>query len=174
MGRRRAAPRRRRPRLIHRLDSLALRTRQPREIGGRSAPGSRPPAPDDAVSWSIYIKSEARRLDAELRGSEHTQRWHRALRALPPGAENAGRVAEVTSTVGRWHSSCRNVLGLQAPAREMRHVLCLVCGQRSIKSRPDSDRPRAWCTNPECEDDDGRPARYEGDRLYLLTENRVS
>jgi hypothetical protein len=29
--------------------------------------------------------------------------------------------------------------------------------------------------NDGCEDDEtGQPARYEGDRLYLLTENRAS
>ncbi|MGC9540199.1 DUF7341 domain-containing protein [Streptomyces sp. UG1] len=164
------------PGLIKRLDDLALRTEQPRESGGHALPGSRPPASTAALEWSDTIKREARALDADLRGgSARMQRWDRALRALPAGAENAGRVGEVTSAVGIWHSTARTVLGLQAPAREMRHVLCLVCGQRSIKTRPDDDRPRAWCTNPACEDEEtGRPARYEGDRLYLLTENRVS
>ncbi|MFF4548626.1 hypothetical protein ACFY1J_31075 [Streptomyces sp. NPDC001406] len=159
------------PGLIARLDSLALRTRQP-PAGGHAPPGSRPPTSLDAVHWSTAIKAQARILDMELRGSTHMQQWDRALRAIPYGAEATGRVGEVTSTVGGWHSACRTVLGLQAPAREMRHVRCLVCGQASIKSRPDSDRPRAWCTNPACVDEDtGRPARYEGGRLYLLTTN---
>ncbi|MGW6910277.1 DUF7341 domain-containing protein [Streptomyces sp. NPDC054940] len=165
------------PGLITRLDDLALRTRQPSVVGSRSTPGSRPPASLDAMHWSEAIKAQARILDMELRASSHMQRWDRALRAIPAGAEATGRVGEVASTVGGWHSACRTVLGLQEPAREMRHVLCLVCGQRSIKTRPASEgeRSRAWCSNPDCVDEDtGRPARYEGDRLYLLTENRAS
>lgn len=163
------------PGLIHRLDTLALRTAQPRETGGRSAPGSRPPASLDPVHWSTAIKAQARILDMELRGSTHMQRWDRALKALPAGAEATGRVGEVTHTVGLWHSTARTVLGLQSPSREMRGVRCLVCGQASIHCRPDDDRPRAWCINPECADDEtGRPARYEGSRLYLLTANRAS
>lgn len=162
------------PGLIGRLDDLATRTAQPREIGGHSAPGSRPPASIDAVSWSRLIKEEAVTLDAILRGSTHRQRWDRALRAIPPGAENSDRVGVALSMVGTWHSTARTILGLQAPARQMRGVRCLVCGQASIHCRPDDDRPRAWCANPGCEDEDtGRPARYEGQRLYLLTENRA-
>lgn len=46
------------------------------------------------------------------------------------------------SNIATWHSTARTVLGLQAPAREMRHMRCLVCGEASIKSRPDRDRPR--------------------------------
>lgn len=159
------------PGLITRLDSLALRTRQP-PAGGHAPPGSRSPASLDAVHWSIAIKAQARILDMELRGSVHMQQWDRALRAIPPGAEGAGRVAEVTSTVGRWHSGCRTALGLQEPARHYRHVLCLVCGQRTVYGRMDDDRPRAWCVNEACTDEDtGQPARYNGDRLYLLTTN---
>jgi len=159
------------PGLIARLDSLALRTRQPRD-GGHAPPGSRPPTSLDAVHWSTAIKAQARILDMELRGSPHMQQWDRALRAIPPGAETAGRVAEVSSTVSRWHSSCRTVLGLQTPARHYRHVLCLACGERTVYGRADGDRPRAWCINDGCADEDtGQPARYEGDRLYLLTDN---
>ncbi|WP_426568128.1 DUF7341 domain-containing protein [Streptomyces canus] len=160
------------PGLIDRLDQLALRTAQPRDTGGRSTPGSRPPASLDPVHWSTSIKATARILDMELRGSTHMQRWDRALKALPAGAEATGRVGEVTSTVGTWHSTVRTVLGLQSPSREMRGVRCLVCGQATIVCRPDEDRARAWCTNSECMDDEtGRPARYEGRRLYLLTTN---
>ncbi|MGP4085461.1 DUF7341 domain-containing protein [Streptomyces sp. KR55] len=163
------------PGLIHRLDQLALRTAQPREAGGHSTPGSRPPASLDPMHWSEAIKAQARILDMELRGSTHMQRWDRALKALPAGAEATGRVGEVTHTVGLWHSTVRTVLGLQSPSREMRGVRCLVCGQATIHCRPDDDRPRAWCVNSECADDEtGRPARYEGSRLYLLTENRAS
>jgi hypothetical protein len=163
------------PGLLQRLDDLALRTTQPRTAGGYSTPGSRPPASTAAMEWSDTIKRDARALDAELRGGGREQRWDRALRALPPGAENADRVPEVTTTVAIWHSTARTVLGLQTPARAMRHVRCLVCGQTSIKTRPDDDRPRAWCTNPACVDEDtGRPARYDGDRLYLLTTNDLS
>lgn len=161
------------PGLIHRLDELALRTAQPRETGGHTLPGSRPPASLDAVNWSTAIKAQARVLDAQLRGSPHVQRWDRALKALPAGAEASDRVAEVASMVGRWHSTVRTILGVQAPSRQMRGVVCLVCSQVSIHCRPDSDKPRAWCTNPDCEDEEtGRPARYEGSRLYLLTESR--
>ncbi|MEV4033430.1 hypothetical protein [Streptomyces umbrinus] len=159
------------PGLITRLDSLALRTRQPRD-GGHAPPGSRPPMSLDAVHWSTSIKAQARILDMELRGSSRMQQWDRALRAVPPGAEATGRVPEVARALGGWHSSCRTVLGLQAPARHYRHVLCLVCGERTVYGRADGDRPRAWCRNPDCADEDsGEPARYEGDRLYLLTNN---
>ncbi|SMF86671.1 hypothetical protein [Streptomyces sp. Amel2xC10] len=160
------------PGLIARLDQLALRTAQPRQAGGRSTPSSRPPASLDPVHWSTSIKAQARILDMQLRGSSHMQRWDRALKALPAGAEATGRVREVASTVGTWHSTVRTVLGLQAPSREMRGVRCLVCGQAAIHCRPDDDRPRAWCVNPDCEDEEtGRPARYSGTRLYLLTRN---
>ncbi|MFD1656961.1 hypothetical protein ACFSL4_01600 [Streptomyces caeni] len=163
------------PGLMHRLDQLALRTAQPREAGGHAMPGSRPPASLDAVHWATAIKAQARVLDVELRGSRHMQRWDRALKALPAGAEATGRVGEVTSTVGRWHSTVRTILGLQAPSRLMRGVRCLVCGEATIHCRPDDDRPRAWCVNAECADGEtGRPARYEGARLYLLTEYRAS
>jgi hypothetical protein len=164
------------PGLIERLDDLAKRTAQPREMGGgRSTPSSRPPQPIDAVSWSRHIKEEAVTLDAILRGTGRRQRWDRALRAIPPGAENAGRVGQAMSIVGTWHSTARTILGLQAPSRQMRGVRCLVCGQASIHCRPDDDKPRAWCINPDCADDEtGHPARYEGSRLYLLTENRAS
>ncbi|MGW0582401.1 DUF7341 domain-containing protein [Streptomyces sp. NPDC002920] len=160
------------PGLLARLDDLALRTAQPREAGGRSTPDSRPPASLDAVHWATAIRAQARILDMELRGSTHMQRWDRAVKALPAGAEATGRVGEVTSTVGRWHSTVRTVLGLQSPSREMRGVRCLVCGQATIHCRPDDDRPRAWCVNSECVDgESGRPARFEGSRLYLLTTN---
>ncbi|MFI1767489.1 hypothetical protein ACH41H_36320 [Streptomyces sp. NPDC020800] len=162
------------PGLIHRLDTLGLRSRQPTN-GGRTPPGSRPPTSLEAVSWSHRIKAEAVRLDAELRGSSHLQPWHRALPAIPPGAENAGRVPEVLRTVARWHGTVLTVLGLRGPSVHFRHALCLACGQRTVYGRADDDRPRAWCINDACRDgDSGAPARYEGSRLYLLTENRVS
>ncbi|HET6636806.1 MAG TPA: hypothetical protein VFH77_17445 [Streptomyces sp.] len=160
------------PGLMERLDRLALRTRQPAG-GGRSTPGSRPPASLAAVSWSQLIKVEAVRLDAELRGSTHTQPWHRALRAIPPGAESAGREREARSTVARWHGTVLTVLGLRGPSVHFRHALCLACGGRTVYGRADEDRPRAWCVNELCVDgDSGVPARYEGNRLYLLTTNR--
>ena len=162
------------PGLIARLDRLALRTAQPRQAGGRTTPGSRPPSSLDPVHWSTSIKAQARILDMELRASSHMQRWDRALKALPAGAEATGRVGEVTSTVGTWHSTVRTVLGLQSPSREMRGVRCLVCGQATIHCRPDDDRPRAWCANPDCVDEaTGRPARYSDSRLYLLTRNNA-
>jgi hypothetical protein len=160
------------PGLIHRLDQLGLRTAQPRQAGGRSTPGSRPPSSLDPVHWSHRIKAEARILDMQLRASSRMQRWDRAMKALPAGAEATGRVGEVTSAVGTWHSTVRTVLGLQSPSREMRGVRCLACGGTTIHCRPDDDRPRAWCVNAECVDEEtGRPARYEGSRMYLLTRN---
>lgn len=162
------------PGLLDRLDQLSLRTRQP-PAGGHAPPGSRPPTSLEAVSWSQRIKVEAIGLDMQLRGSARTQSWYRALRAIPPGAENADRVAEVTRTVSRWHGTVLTVLGLRGPSVHFRHALCLACGQRTVYGRADDDRPRAWCINDACEDGEtGQPARYEGSRLYLLTENRVS
>ncbi|MEU1596171.1 hypothetical protein ABZ468_25760 [Streptomyces sp. NPDC005708] len=159
------------PGLIHRLDRLGLRTRQPRS-GGHAPPGSRPPTSLEAVSWSQRIKAEAVQLDAELRGSPHAQPWYRALPAIPPGAENADRVPEVTRAVGRWHGTVLTVLGFRGPSVHFRHALCLVCGERTVYGRADDDRPRAWCVNDACEDDEtGQPARYEGTRLYLLATN---
>ncbi|MEV7871475.1 hypothetical protein AB0P17_36490 [Streptomyces sp. NPDC088124] len=162
------------PGLLLRLDSLALRTRQSSGGGGRAAPGSRPPTSLEALSWSTRIKAEAVRLDAELRGSAHEQPWHRALRAIPPGAESAGRVPEVTRTVARWHGTVLTVLGERGPSVHFRLAVCLACGQRTVYGRADLDRPRAWCVNDQCADDDGQPARYEGARLYLLTGSRAS
>lgn len=163
------------PGLIHRLDHLALRTRQPRQAGGHAPPGSRPPTSLEAVSWSERIKADAVQLDMELRESDHAQPWYRALRAIPPGAETADRVADVARTVGRWHGTVLTVLGLRGPSVHFRHTLCLVCGQRTVYGRADDDRPRAWCVNDACTDEDtGQPARYEGSRLYLLTANRAS
>ncbi|MGW4889619.1 hypothetical protein [Streptomyces murinus] len=162
------------PGLLDRLDHLPLRTR-PAAAGGHAAPGSRPPTSLEAVSWSQRIKAEAVLLDAELRGSSHTQPWSRALRAIPPGAENAGREADVRRTVGQWHSTALTVLGLRGPNKHFRHVVCLACGQRTVYGRADDNRPRAWCINEACEDGDtGAPARYEGSRLYLLTANHAS
>ncbi|MFB7736181.1 hypothetical protein ACFC08_17705 [Streptomyces sp. NPDC056112] len=161
------------PGLIHRLDIHGLRTAQPRQAGGRTTPNSRPPSSLDPLHWSSDIKARARTLDAELRSSQHMQRWDRALKAIPAGAETTGRVAEVAPIIGRWHSTCRTVLGLQSPSRQMRGVRCLACGQATIHCRPDDDKPRAWCTNPDCVDGDtNAPARYEDRRLYLLTTNR--
>ncbi|MFI6249009.1 hypothetical protein [Streptomyces sp. NPDC051016] len=162
------------PGLIHRLDTLGLRTRQPAD-GGHAPPGSRPPTSIEAVSWSQRIKVEAIQLDMQLRKSGRTQAWHRALKAIPPGAEAADRVPEVLSIVGRWHGTVLTVLGLRGPSVHFRHALCLACGQRTVYGRADDDRPRAWCINDACKDGDTEmPARYEGRRLYLLTENRVS
>ncbi|MEI5520698.1 hypothetical protein WB388_08795 [Streptomyces brasiliscabiei] len=162
------------PGLIARLDDLPLRTR-PSAGGGHAPPGSRPPTSLEAVSWSQRIKAEAVALDAELRGSRHMQPWHRALPAIPPGAENADRVGEVTRIVGRWHGTVLTVLGLRGPSVHFRHALCLSCEQRTVYGRADDDRPRAWCVNDACEDGDtGAPARYEGSRLYLLTTHRGS
>jgi hypothetical protein len=158
------------PALIDRLDHLPLRTR-PLPDGGHAPPGSRPPTSLEAVSWSQRIKTEAVRLDAELRGSEHTQPWHRALKALPAGAENAGREREVRSTLSRWHGTILTVLGLRGPSVHFRHALCLVCGQRTVYGRADDDKPRGWCVNDACADDDGQPARYDTARLYRITEN---
>ncbi|MFF9238418.1 hypothetical protein ACF1AY_16000 [Streptomyces sp. NPDC014776] len=159
------------PGLLLRLDTLGLRTR-PAPDGGHAPPGSRPPTSLEAVSWSQRIKAEAVALDAELRGSAHTQPWHRALPAIPPGAENAGRVGEVVRIVGRWHGTVLTVLGLRGPSVHFRHALCLACGQRTVYGRADDDRPRAWCVNDGCVDGDtGAPARYDGSRVYLLTMN---
>ncbi|MEV4974419.1 DUF7341 domain-containing protein [Streptomyces scopuliridis] len=162
------------PGLLARLDSLTLRTRQPSGGGGRAAPGSRPPTSLEAVSWSERIKAEAVALDAELRRSPHEQVWYRALRAIPPGAEAADRVPEVTRTAARWHGTVLTVLGLRGPSVHFRQAVCLACGQRTVYGRADEDRPRAWCVNDQCADDDGQPARYEGARLYLLTKSRAS
>lgn len=162
------------PGLIDRLDHLPLRTR-PAAAGGHAPPGSRPPTSLEAVSWSQRIKAEAVRLDAELRGSDHTQAWARALKAIPPGAETAGREAEARRVVGRWHGTVLTVLGLRGPSVHFRHTLCLACGERTVYGRADDDRPRAWCVNDACQDGDtGEPARYEGQRIYLLTESRAS
>jgi hypothetical protein len=159
------------PGLITRLDNLTQRTTQPRQTGGHSTPGSRPPASLDAVHWATRIKAEAVILDMELRASSHPQRWDRAMRAIPPTAEQTDRVTEAMRTVGQWHGTCLTVLGLRQPSTHFRHALCLICGARTIYGRADDDRPRAWCTNPECADEDGRPARYDGTRMYLLTTN---
>ncbi|MET7776289.1 hypothetical protein ABZU94_10575 [Streptomyces mirabilis] len=162
------------PGLLDRLDQLPLRTR-PAPDGGHAPPGSRPPTSLEAVSWSQRIKTEAIGLDMRLRGSAHTQSWYRALKAIPAGAENADRVPEAMRTVGRWHGTVLTVLGLRGPSVHFRHALCLACGQRTVYGRADDDRPRAWCINDACQDGDtGAPARYEGSRLYLLTENRAS
>lgn len=162
------------PSLLDRLDHLPLRTR-PAPDGGHAPPGSRPPTSLEALSWSQRIKAEAVRLDAGLRNSEHTQSWYRALKALEPGAQNTDREQEVRRTVARWHGTVLTVLGLRGPSVHFRHALCLACGERTVYGRADDDRPRAWCVNDACTDgDSGSPARYEGDRLYLLTENRVS
>lgn len=159
------------PGLMARLDDLALRTAQPRQAGGHAPPASRPPTSLDAVHWSVRIKTEARIFDQQLRRSVRTQSWQRAMKAIPPNAEAADRVREATSLVGTWHSTCRTVLGLQLPAVYFEGVACLVCGERMIHGRAEQ-RPRAWCTNPVCRDEaTGRPARYEGTRLYLLTTN---
>ncbi|MFJ1581585.1 hypothetical protein [Streptomyces sp. NPDC088182] len=162
------------PGLILRLDTLGLRSRQPAQASGGTPPGSRPPTSLEAVSWSGRIKSEAVDLDMALRESGHAQPWYRALRAIPPGAETAGQVPEVTRTVARWHGTVLTVLGLRGPSVHFRLAVCLVCGQRTVYGRADGDRPRAWCVNDQCADDDGQPARYEGARLYLLTERRAS
>ncbi|MGW6292456.1 DUF7341 domain-containing protein [Streptomyces sp. NPDC055058] len=162
------------PGLLLRLDTLGLRSRQPAD-GGHAPPGSRPPTSLEAVSWSQRIKQEARLLDAELRDSEHTQRWDRALRAIPPGAEGADRVGEVARIVGRWHGTVLTVLGLRGPSVHFRQCLCLACGQRTVYGRADDDKPRAWCVNDACDDQEtGQPARYEGSRLYLLTTNTTT
>lgn len=163
------------PSLILRLDSIGLRTGQPAQAGGHAAPGSRPPTSLEAVSWSQRIKAEAVALDMELRGSNRPQVWYRALRAIPPGAEAADRVGDVARMVGMWHGTVLTVLGLRGPSVHFAHARCLVCGERTVYGRADDDRPRAWCINDACADEDtGRPARYEGSRLYLLTENRAS
>lgn len=158
------------PALLRRLDDVALRTSQPKAAGGHTPPASRPPGSLDAVHWSVRIKAEAVVLDRVLRGSQYSQPWDRALRAIPPNAEAAGRLQAAASSVGMWHSTCLTVLGLQMPAVEMQGVICLACGERSIRCRIDRDRPRAWCSNEACRDGDtGQPARYQGPRLYLLT-----
>jgi hypothetical protein len=158
------------PGLLARLDDLALRTAQPRQAGGHAPPASRPPGSLDAVHWSVRIKTEAIVLDQQLRGSNYPQSWDKALRAIPPNAQAADRLAIATRTVGMWHSTCLTVLGLQTPAIHMSGVICLACGDRTIKVRADRDQPRAWCSNEDCVDEaTGRPARYEGARLYLLT-----
>lgn len=162
------------PGLLDRLDHLPLRTR-PAPDGGHAPPGSRPPTSLEAVSWSQRIKAAAVALDADLRGSAHTQPWFRALKALPPGAQNTAREPEVRRTVARWHSTVQTVLGLRGASVHFREALCLACGERTVYGRADDDRPRAWCINDACTDGDtSEPARYEGARLYLLTNNRVS
>ena len=109
------------------------------------------------------------------RGSARTQPWYRALKAIPPGAENAGREREVRSIVSQWHGTVLTVLGLRGPSVHFRLCLCLSCGQRTVYGRADDDRPRAWCVNDACEDSaTGATARYNGPRLYLLTENRAA
>ena len=162
------------PGLIARLDDLELRTGQPSD-GGRATPGSRPPSSLAAVSWSQRIKAEAVALDQELRGSSYPQTWEKALRAIPHNAEAADRVREAARTVGLWHASALTVLGLRRPSVHFAHVRCLACGERTIHGRADGDRPRAWCTNSDCVDEStGRPARYEGERVYLLTTNTAA
>lgn len=160
------------PGLLRRLDDVALRTGQPREPGGHTPPGSRPPTSLEAVHWSQRIKTEAVELDMKLRDSPYAQPWEKALRAIPPNADTSDRVTEATSVVGMWHSTAHTVLGLRSPSQHFAYVRCFVCGERTIYGRADEDRPRAWCVNDACTDEHtGRPARYESDRLYLLTSN---
>ncbi|KWT61861.1 hypothetical protein ADL21_11300 [Streptomyces albus subsp. albus] len=160
------------PGLLRRLDDPALRTSQPHQSGGHAPPGSRPPTPLEAVHWSQRIKTEAVALDMELRGSPYAQPWEKALRALPPNAEASGRVGETAHLVGLWYSTAQTVLGLRSPSVYFAYVRCLACGERTIYGRADEDRPRAWCVNDACVDEyTGRPARYEGERVYLLTAN---
>ncbi|GAA2107883.1 hypothetical protein [Streptomyces synnematoformans] len=167
------------PGLLRRLDDIALRTAQPHEPAGRTAPGSRPPTPLEAVFWSTRIKTEAVGLDRGLRNSAYAQHWEKALRAIPHNAEAADQAGHATSLVGTWVSTAETVLGLRSPSEEFRGVLCLVCDggpdrQPTIYGRADGDRPRAWCVNIHCADEEtGRPARYEGPRLVLLSENRI-
>ncbi|GGU98246.1 hypothetical protein GCM10010245_00100 [Streptomyces spectabilis] len=43
------------------------------------------------------------------------------------------------------------------------HVRCLVCGERTIYCRADVDRPRAWCVNDACVDENtNRPRPVRG------------
>ncbi len=77
------------PGLLRRLDDVAERTGQPREPGGRTPPGSRPPAPLDAVHWSQRIKTEAVALDRDLRGSPYPQPWEKGPARHP--ARRRGR-----------------------------------------------------------------------------------
>lgn len=125
--------------LITRLDDLAKRTAQPRQVGGHSAPGSRPPASLGAVHWSVRIKSEAVVLDMELRGS-NAQSWDRAMRAIPPGAESADRVRAAQSTVGAWHGTCLTVLGLR---QQSSSSPCCSDSQTQPEARPAASNGRA-------------------------------
>lgn len=169
------------PGLIIRLGDPRLRTRQPRDpattILARH-PGSRPPAPLDALHWAEAIKAGVVAMDLALRGSRHTQSWRRALRGLPQNAETAGQWQETHAQVSAYHSAALTCLGLQKPARDVPGVRCLVCGQATIRCRADDDQPRAWCANDDCLEEHTDPRtgavtwrrpRYSGDRLYQLT-----
>ncbi len=161
----------REPSLLDRLANPEVRTSQPRDGDPvRSTPHSRPPADLSPASWLLSIQREAIVLDMRVRSSTLLRPWRRAVLDLPVVTPD-DQLREVRSRVGMWHSTCLTVLGFQAPATPMRHITCLVCDQRSIVGRADSGDARAWCTNPDCEDrDTGKPARYTGTRMLLLTQ----
>lgn len=162
---------------LNQLDDPAQRTAQPKEDtgGGHSKPASKPPTSLDPVSWVMYIRAEAVALDMSLRPSSTLARpWDKAILDLPVTASD-DMYGDVHRAVSKWHSTCRTILGLQAPAHHMKHVKCLVCGEVTCWARADLDDPHAQCRNEKCYDDQtGHPASYRGDRLMLLTRNRVT
>lgn len=161
--------------LLRQMDDPETRGTQPKEDseGGHSKPGSKPPVSLDPVSWARQIREEAIALDTKIRESRWPQPWDKAIRAL--GATPDDQYPEVHSQVSRWVSTCRTVLGQQAPAKHMKYVACLNCGKTDIWYRADDKDPHAQCRNKDCYDEDtGRSARYRGDRLMLLTRNRVA
>lgn len=162
---------------LRQMDDPEQRGSQPKQDteGGHHKPGSKPPTSLEPVSWVMEIRAAAVKLDMALRpNSSWARPWDKAILDLPVIVTDAA-YRDVHRQVARWHSTCRTVLGEQAPAQHMKHVKCLACSKNTVWYRAVENDAHAMCRNEKCHDEvTGGRAVYRGDRLMLLTTNRVA
>jgi len=145
-------------------------------IVGKTQPASKPPGNLAARQLYDRIISEALSWAWTLGGARI--RPDRALPVLPVLAQNRvdssstekqtllhGR-GGLYSTVAEWHMSSRVMLGYDRPADRYPTATCPHCAYRdkhggSIRAR----EALAWCSNPDCRDEQGR--RHEWSTLAL-------
>lgn len=163
------------------LTSSGLTERVSSGKAGSRAPSSSSDAARDLLA---RIETDVWKHDADLRDAldahlSYERPWLTALDFLPdlarrlPHAEKHDLTRKLEKSVRSWRNACRVLLGYVAPMTTLQ-AACPLCGEHSLIVRADAGSD-VICTTDGCEDDNGRPPRW--DRYtwtQLLTDREVS
>lgn len=119
------------PLWLNRLEQTAeALTKGGSQVGGRGAPGSKPPGSLTCLSLARQIKAQGTEWDAILRRSAHLRPVQVAFSAIPHNADQAddAQLQQLWNDAGKWHRYTAIALGYIS-ARSYR---CRICGDDSL------------------------------------------